>query len=62
MKINNNVFDINNIQTETTKRNLVKGALRVTFGEFNSKEEVDYFSGIPLGKYEDNKYQVILIV
>ena len=27
LKINNNVFDINNIQTETTKRNLVKGKI-----------------------------------
>ena len=27
LKLNNNVFDINNIQTETTKRNLVKGKI-----------------------------------
>ena len=27
LKINNNMFDINNIQTETTKRNLVKGKI-----------------------------------
>ena len=28
----------------------------IKYNKETQKEEVDYFSGIPLGKYEDNKY------